>query len=145
MTSHTPSARRHHLLDVPILSKADAHHLHPYTRQRLHVVRWLALVDLVLFVALMLASRLNVRPLVSVLGPIHGGNVLLLVVIIYTGVTDALWHWAFVAITILTGGPLGALVGEVIVSRRLNRHHSRHQNSDNSYGQPIPIQAEVQP
>ncbi len=90
-------------------------------KQRLRMVRWLALADVVLLIALVTASRLDYREAVSVLGPIHGGNVLLLVVVIYTGVTDGLWHWGFLLGTIITGGPLGALVGEVIISRRLKK------------------------
>ena len=90
-------------------------------RQRLRVVRWVALADLALLVALMSASRLDHRPLVSVLGPAHGGNFLLLLVVIYTGVTDGLWHWSFLLGTLLSGGPLGAFIGEAVITRRLAR------------------------
>ena len=90
-------------------------------KQRLRAVRWVALADLFLLVALVAASRLDQRALVSLLGPLHGGNFLLLLVVIYTGVTDGLWHWAYLLGTFVSGGPIGALVGEVVVARRLRQ------------------------
>lgn len=90
-------------------------------RQRLRWVRWVALADLTLLIALVTVSRLGHRELVSVLGPIHGANFLALLVLVYTGVTDRLWHWGFLAGTFFTGGPLGALVGELVIMRRLQR------------------------
>ena len=42
-------------------------------------VRWVAPADALVLVALVSASFLDRRDLVSVLGPVHGGNVLLLV------------------------------------------------------------------
>ena len=89
--------------------------------RRLRVVRWVALADLILLIALVTASRLGHRELVSILGPIHGGNFLLLLVVVYTGVTDRLWHWTFLAGTFISGGPLGAFIGELIIARRLKQ------------------------
>lgn len=88
---------------------------------RLRVVRWIAFVDLILLISLMAASRMDQRALVSLLGPLHGGNFLLLLVVIYTGVTDKLWHWTFLFGTLVTGGPIGALIGEFIITHRLKR------------------------
>jgi len=95
-----------------------------YIRRRLRTVRWVALADLVLLIALITASRLDNRDWVAILGPIHGGNFLLLLVIIYTGVTDGLWHWVFLVGTFITGGPIGAFVGELIISHRLKQLES---------------------
>lgn len=88
-------------------------------KKRLRVVRWVALADALLLVALVSASFLDRRDLVSVLGPVHGGNFLLLVVLVYTGAADRLWGWWFLAATVLTGGPPGAFVGERVILRRL--------------------------
>ena len=88
-------------------------------RRRLRLVRWVALADALLLVALVSASLLDNRDLVSILGPIHGGNFIALLVVIYTGVTDELWGWWFLALTFVTAGPPGAFIGEVILSRRL--------------------------
>lgn len=88
-------------------------------KKRLRVVRWVALADALLLVALVSASLLDRRNLVSVLGPVHGGNFLLLVVLVYTGAADGLWGWWFLAVTVFTGGPPGAFVGERVILRRL--------------------------
>ena len=92
------------------------------TLRRLRIVRWVALADALLLVALVSASLLDRRDLVSVLGPIHGGNFLLLAALVYTGAADKLWGWWFLAATVFTGGPPGAFVGERVVLRRLSRH-----------------------
>lgn len=88
-------------------------------RRRLRIVRWVALADLVLLIALVTASRLGNRELVGILGPIHGGNFLLLLVIAATAAADGLWSWWFPAGILFSGGPPGALVGEWLIGRRL--------------------------
>lgn len=90
-------------------------------RRRLSIVRWIALADLLLLVTLTVASFTGNREVVSVLGPIHGGNFVLLLVIVGTAAADGLWSWWFPAGVLLTGGPIGALIGERLVSRRLAR------------------------
>lgn len=95
--------------------------------RRLRVVRWVALADALLLVALVSASLLDRRDLVSLLGPVHGGNFLVLVVLVYTGATDGLWGWWFLAATVFTGGPPGAFVGERIIVRRLAQRTDTHE------------------
>ena len=95
--------------------------------RRLRVVRWVALADALLLVALVSASLLDRRDLVSLLGLVHGGNFLVLVVLVYTGATDGLWGWWFLAATVFTGGPPGAFVGERIIVRRLARRTDTHE------------------
>lgn len=87
-------------------------------RRRLRVVRWVGWVDLILLVALIIASRTGNRELVRVLGPLHGINFLVLVAIVSTAAVDGLWTWWFPAAVFFTGGPVGALVGEWYISRR---------------------------
>lgn len=87
--------------------------------RRLNLVRWVAWVDLLLLIALVVASRMGNRDLVRVLGPVHGINFLLLLVIVGTAALDGLWSWWFPAAVFVTGGPVGALVGEWFVGRRL--------------------------
>ena len=90
-------------------------------KRRLRIVRWIALADLLLLVTLTAASFAGNRELVGLLGPIHGGNFVLLLVMIGTAAADGLWSWWFPAGVLLTGGPIGALIGERLVSRRLAR------------------------
>lgn len=90
-------------------------------KRRLAIVRWIAIPDFILLVALVTASRLGNRELVSILGPIHGINFLLLVMVVSLGAVDKLWKWWFPAITFFTGGPIGAFIGEVIIARQLKK------------------------
>lgn len=87
--------------------------------RRLRLVRWAALADLLLLIALVSSSLSGRRDLVSVLGPVHGGNFLLLVALVYTGAADRLWGWWFLAATFFSGGPPGAFIGERVIVRRL--------------------------
>lgn len=88
--------------------------------RRLRIIQIVALVDLVLLAALLAASLSGNRELVRILGPLHGGNFLLLVVIALTAAADGLWSWWFPLGIVVSGGPLGALVGEWLIRRRLN-------------------------
>lgn len=90
-------------------------------KRRLTLVRWVAIPDLILLVSLITASRLGERELVSILGPIHGINFLLLVMVVGLGTVDKLWKWWFPVITFFTGGPIGAFIGEQIISRQLKK------------------------
>ncbi|HLG78104.1 MAG TPA: hypothetical protein VKX46_16935, partial [Ktedonobacteraceae bacterium] len=51
-------------------------------QKRLRVVRPIALADLVLLIALVTSSLTKQRALVSILGPLHGINFLLLLVVV---------------------------------------------------------------
>lgn len=89
------------------------------TRRRLGTVRRVALVDLVLLVALVSSSLTDRREFVQVLGPLHGVNFLLLLVVAATAALDGLWGWWFPGVILLTAGPLGAFVGERVITRRI--------------------------
>lgn len=93
----------------------DAGHI----RRRLRAVRWAALLDLLLLIALVTSSLTGQREFVRILGPLHGINFLLLIVIAATAALDGLWGWWFPAVILVTAGPLGALVGEWVIARRL--------------------------
>lgn len=87
-------------------------------RRRLLVVRWIAVLDLILLIALVASSLTGQREFVRVLGPLHGINFLLLVVVAATAALDGLWGWWFPAAILLTAGPPGALIGEWVITRR---------------------------
>lgn len=89
------------------------------TRHRLRTVRRVALVDLVLLVALVSSSLTDRREFVQVLGPLHGVNFLLLLVVAATAALDGLWGWWFPGVILITAGPPGAFVGEWVISRRM--------------------------
>ena len=108
------------MVDSPPLTIAQR------TRRRLQIVRWVALADALLLVTLVTASIMDNREWVSVLGPLHGGNFMLLLTIVGVGAVDKLWSWWFPVGVFFTGGPLGALIGEWIISRRLTKHEKLH-------------------
>lgn len=90
-------------------------------RRRLRIVRYVGAVDLVLLVALVASSLSGNRELVRILGPIHGGTFLLLLTLTITAASDGYWSWWFPIGIALTGGPIGALVGEWLIGRRLEQ------------------------
>lgn len=56
---------------------------------------------------------------VSVIGPIHGLGFLALLAMTAHGALRGLWGWWFPAAVLVTGGPLGSIVGDVALRRRL--------------------------
>ncbi len=88
-------------------------------RRRLRIVRWVALVDMVLLVALVTAALSGWREMVHILGPLHGINFLLLLTVVTTAALDGVWSWWFPLTVLLTAGAPGALIGEWILLRRL--------------------------
>ncbi|GHO56987.1 DUF3817 domain-containing protein [Ktedonobacter robiniae] len=90
-----------------------------HIRRRLRIVRVFALIDLVLLLALVSAALTGQREMVQILGPLHGINFLLLLVIVGVGAIDGVWEWWFPVAVLLTAGPPGALVGEWIINRRV--------------------------
>ncbi|QBD75874.1 hypothetical protein EPA93_07575 [Ktedonosporobacter rubrisoli] len=91
---------------------------------RLRIVRLAALIDLVLLLALVSAALSGQKEIVHVLGPLHGINFLLLLVIAGVGAIDGLWKWWFPVAVLLTAGPPGAFVGELIITRRLRQQNT---------------------
>lgn len=87
--------------------------------RRLRIVRVVALVDFVLLLALVSAALTGQREMVQILGPLHGINFLLLLVIVGVGAIDGVWEWWFPVAVLLTAGPPGAFLGEWIMRRRV--------------------------
>ncbi len=89
-------------------------------RQRLRIVQIVALIDLVLLAVLITAAVTRQQNIVHVLGPIHGINYLVLLVIVSTAALDGLWGWWFPLLVLLTAGPPGAFIGEWLLRRRIS-------------------------
>lgn len=92
------------------------------TKRLLRWVAIVAIVDFALLVPLLVASFSDADSAVSVLGPLHGLGFLLELYLIVRGAGERLWSWWFPAGVVLTGGPLGALIGHRVLSRRLRDH-----------------------
>jgi hypothetical protein len=56
---------------------------------------------------------------VSVLGPVHGLGYLALLYLTVAGAGAKRWGWWFPAIVLVSGGPVGSIVGDVVLRRRL--------------------------
>ena len=82
------------------------------------IVRWTALADLVLLIALLVASFANNEEMVQIFGLTHGIVFLALIAIVGIGAVQKLWSWWFLAGTLITTGPPGALVGEILIARK---------------------------
>ena len=89
-------------------------------RKRLRIVQVVALVDFVLLVTLISAAVTRQQNIVHILGPLHGINFLLLLVIVATAALDGLWGWWFPVLVLLTAGPPGAFIGEWLLYRRIS-------------------------
>ena len=84
----------------------------------LMIVRWIALADLVLLIVLLVASFANNEKMVQIFGLTHGIAFLALIAIVGIGAVQKLWTWWFLVGTLVTTGPPGALVGEVLIARK---------------------------
>lgn len=93
-------------------------------RTELRFLNWIAIVavvDVVLLIPLIWASRwiADNHDVVSVLGPIHGFLFMGLIGMVAWGSIQKWWGWWFPAIVVITLGPIGSLVGDWIVRRKL--------------------------
>ncbi|MDQ5895585.1 MAG: hypothetical protein QG596_1846, partial [Actinomycetota bacterium] len=87
----------------------------------LNIIAAVAILDFLLLIPLVWASRwfADKHELVSVLGPIHGFFFVVLVGLCAYGSLQKWWGWWFPIITVLTGGAIGSLIGDLIVRRQL--------------------------
>jgi len=89
--------------------------------RRLDWVKWLAIVDAVLLVPLIVAAITGAEGVVDVLGPAHGFGFVALCALIGIGALEGLWGWWFLLVTIVTLGPPGSLIGEMRIRRQVQR------------------------
>ncbi len=87
----------------------------------LNIIAWVAILDTVLLVPLLYSASFfaDNHGVVQVLGPIHGFGFLALLGLCVKGVGERWWGWWFPAIVVITLGPLGSLLGDWYVRRRL--------------------------
>ena len=89
-------------------------------RRALNLVLAVGLADgLLLLVLLYVAFVDRSDAAVSVIGPIHGLGYVALLGLTASGALAKRWGWWFPAIVLVTGGPLGSIVGDVILRRRI--------------------------
>jgi len=89
------------------------------TTRRLNIILVLAIVDAVLLVPLLLHRFADLDIPVGPVGMTHGLLFIALVLLCAKGALDRLWGWWFPAVTVITGGPLGSIVGDLVIRRKL--------------------------
>src|SRR5215213_7647910 len=90
------------------------------TRRQLRWVAIAAALDFLLLVPLVIASVSDADNVIHVLGPIHGIGFLIQLFLTVRGAGERFWGWWFPLIVLVTGGPPGALIGHLRVSRQLD-------------------------
>jgi hypothetical protein len=85
----------------------------------LNIVLPVAIVDALLLIPLVIAAANDSEGTVSVLGPIHGIGFLILLGLTVLGVQRRMWGWWFPIVVLVTGGPIGSIVGDLVLRRQL--------------------------
>jgi integral membrane protein len=89
-------------------------------RKTLNLVLAVGLADALLLVVLVYVAWIDRNDTaVHVLGPIHGLGFLALLGLTADGALKRLWGWWFPALVLVTGGPLGSIVGDLVLRRRM--------------------------
>jgi hypothetical protein len=91
----------------------------PAARKLLNAVLAVGIADALLLVVLLYFAFVDRSDTaVSVIGPIHGLGFLALLGLSANGALQKFWGWWFPAVVLVTGGPLGSIVGDVVLRRR---------------------------
>jgi hypothetical protein len=94
----------------------------PDVRRRLNITLAVGLADALLLVVLVYFAFIDRSDnAVHILGPIHGLGFIALVLLTGNGALQKLWGWWFPALVIVTGGPIGSIIGDVVLRRGLTQ------------------------
>ena len=89
-------------------------------RRLLDAILVVGLADFLLLLVLLYVAWIDRSDsAVSIIGPIHGIGFLALLWLTFRGAVEQFWGWWFPAIVLVTGGPVGSLVGELVLRRRV--------------------------
>jgi hypothetical protein len=98
----------------------------PDVRRQLNITLAVGLADAALLVVLVFFAFISRSDTaVHILGPIHGLGFLALLFLTGNGALQKLWGWWFPALVIVTGGPIGSIIGDVILRRGLAQADDR--------------------
>jgi hypothetical protein len=94
----------------------------PNVRRQLNITLAVGLADALLLVVLVYFAFIDRSDnAVHVLGPIHGLGFIALVLLTGNGALQKLWGWWFPALVIVTGGPVGSIIGDIVLRRGLSQ------------------------
>jgi integral membrane protein len=89
-------------------------------RTALNIVLTVGIIDGLLLLVLLYVAFVNRSDsAVSMLGPIHGLGYVYLLYLTATGAMRRMWGWWFPVLVLVTGGPLGSIIGEIKLRREL--------------------------
>jgi len=92
---------------------------YPAYRTALNRLLAIGIADAILLVVLLyFAFVADNDSAVSVIGPIHGIGFLALVALSLQGIGKGWWGWWFPAVIVVTGGPVGSIVGDVVLRKK---------------------------
>ena len=86
-----------------------------HKKRQLNIVLVVAILDALLLVPLVYGFVTDSEVHKEILGPIHGVGFLYLVYLTGKGAIDKAWGWWFPAIVVVTGGPPGSIIGDLVV------------------------------
>lgn len=90
------------------------------SRRLLNIILIVGILDAILLLVLLYFAFVNRNEeMISLLGPIHGIGFVALLGLTAKGSMDDRWGWWFPLAVLVTGGPLGSIIGEVGVRRHL--------------------------
>jgi integral membrane protein len=103
----------------PVTTSAPAT---PDVKKLLNRVLAVGIADALLLVVLIYFAWIDRSDnAVHILGPIHGFGFIVLLGLTANGALQKFWGWWFPALVVVTGGPLGSIVGDLILRRRLTQ------------------------
>jgi len=88
-------------------------------RRRLNIVLVVALLDALLLVPLLYGVIADAEVHKEILGPIHGIGFLALLLLTAKGALDRLWGWWFPVLVVVTFGPPGSIIGDLLIRSKL--------------------------
>ncbi|MDQ3677499.1 MAG: hypothetical protein M3401_11970 [Actinomycetota bacterium] len=88
-------------------------------QRQLNLVLVVAVLDALLLVPLVYGFITDSEVHKEILGPIHGVGFLILVFLTARGAAGRLWGWWFPALVIVTAGPPGSIIGDVLIRSKL--------------------------
>jgi hypothetical protein len=77
----------------------------------LRLIVIVSIIDFLLLIPLVVGVIIDYHELAPIIGPIHGAGFLWELYLVARGAGEGWWGWWYPAVTLVTGGPPGALLG----------------------------------
>jgi len=89
-------------------------------RRLLNAVLVVGVLDALLLLVLLYVAFVDRNEgAISVIGPIHGVGYVILLILTARGAGEGYWGWWFPLAVLVTGGPIGSLLGELRLRRQV--------------------------